>query len=57
MVFTKAEWESLSAEAYSREISRAELVRRALKQYTTDNALAQVYPAPSKWRMPRASLG
>ena len=55
IVFTKAEWESLSAEAYSREVSRGELVRRALKQYTTDHAVEAVYPAPKKWRMSRAS--
>ncbi len=55
MVLTEREWETLSSEAYSREISRAELVRRALKQYTAEACVAQVYAPPKNWRMSRAS--
>lgn len=52
---TEKEWGDLSAEAYSREISRGEIVRRALAHYfkCQQTKIAEVVRPPKKWRMPR----
>lgn len=55
IVLTQDEYEQLSANAYSREISRGELVRRALKEYTGNGNVEAIRP-PKSWRMGRASV-
>lgn len=55
---TDAEYERVSAEAYSREISRSELIRRALAHFFAcqDTAIDEIVKPPKDWRMPRPTL-
>ena len=52
------EYAVLSAEAYSREISRAELLRRALTHFVEcqETKIEEAVKPPKRWRMPRPSL-
>lgn len=55
---TDAEWGALSAEAYSREISRGEMIRRAVAHFIAcqETKIAEIVAPPKRWRMPRATL-
>ena len=57
--FTEKEWQSLSAEAYSREISRGEMIRRALTHFCEcqTTAIEKIVPPPKGWHMGRAAIG
>lgn len=58
LYLTDAEYNALSSEAYSREISRSEAARRALKHFFHCQAtkIDEIVAPPKRWRMPRASL-
>lgn len=55
---TEKEWAVVSAEAFSREISRAELVRRAIVHFCDcqETKIAEIVKPPRNWRMPRPSF-
>lgn len=55
---TAEEWARLSAESYSREISRSEMIRRALAHFfeCQDSRIEEICKPPKGWRMPRPTL-
>lgn len=55
LILTPDEWQQLRANAYAREISCAEMVRRAVKHLITADPVEAVMP-PRKWRMNRACV-